>query len=202
MEFEITGGSPALDFANTVSTRKTEHIELLQTYADLLEWSIQAGVLRPARATALAKFAKQNPAKATRALKEATEMREMLFDMFVATTSAAVPKPETPTEFNKWIQRAARRKKFVSNKDGYAWTFGDDAQDLRAMLWPIIDHAAQILSDDALCERIRICEGHTCAWTFLDYSRRQNRRWCDMSVCGNRAKAQRHYAKSKSVSRA
>lgn len=39
--------------------------------------------------------------------------------------------------------------------------------------------------------RIRICPN--CRWLFLDRSRNRSRLWCDMTVCGNRAKARRHY---------
>lgn len=41
--------------------------------------------------------------------------------------------------------------------------------------------------------RIRICPN--CAWLFFDRSRNGSRTWCDMAVCGNRAKARRHYTK-------
>ena len=37
--------------------------------------------------------------------------------------------------------------------------------------------------------RIRQCEGEDCALLFLALSRSGARRWCSMSVCGNRAKA-------------
>ncbi|MHC1548092.1 CGNR zinc finger domain-containing protein [Phyllobacterium sp. K27] len=39
--------------------------------------------------------------------------------------------------------------------------------------------------------RIKICPN--CHWLYLDESRNRSRRWCDMTVCGNRAKAKRHY---------
>ena len=46
-------------------------------------------------------------------------------------------------------------------------------------------------------ERIRECPGQgTCGWLFLDLSKNASRRWCDMRVCGNRAKARRHYART------
>ncbi len=44
-------------------------------------------------------------------------------------------------------------------------------------------------------ERLKIC-GH-CGWLFLDRSKNRSRFWCDMSVCGNRAKASRHYRRRK-----
>jgi predicted RNA-binding Zn ribbon-like protein len=43
-------------------------------------------------------------------------------------------------------------------------------------------------------ERIKICPN--CHWLYFDESRNRSRRWCDMSVCGNRAKAQRHYSRN------
>lgn len=63
--------------------------------------------------------------------------------------------------------------------------------------------AATALSGIALLapdqwRRIRICDN--CAWLFLDRSRNGSRRWCDMTVCGNRNKAKRHYARRKGLS--
>jgi predicted RNA-binding Zn ribbon-like protein len=40
-------------------------------------------------------------------------------------------------------------------------------------------------------KRIRICGN--CGWLFVDRSKNRSRIWCDMSVCGNRVKAARHY---------
>ena len=47
--------------------------------------------------------------------------------------------------------------------------------------------------------RIRIC-AH-CGWLFVDKSRNSSRLWCDMAVCGNRRKAQRHYLRRRAVYR-
>ncbi|HEV2391667.1 MAG TPA: CGNR zinc finger domain-containing protein [Verrucomicrobiae bacterium] len=43
---------------------------------------------------------------------------------------------------------------------------------------------------------MRLCQGDTCGWLFVDSSKNHSRRWCDMRDCGNRAKARRHRAKS------
>jgi predicted RNA-binding Zn ribbon-like protein len=45
--------------------------------------------------------------------------------------------------------------------------------------------------------RYRICANDECRWVFYDESRAGRRRWCDMSSCGNRAKAARHRARKK-----
>ncbi|WP_064692488.1 CGNR zinc finger domain-containing protein [Rhizobium aegyptiacum] len=39
--------------------------------------------------------------------------------------------------------------------------------------------------------RMKICGN--CGWLFIDRSKNRSRAWCDMAVCGNRAKANRHY---------
>jgi predicted RNA-binding Zn ribbon-like protein len=44
-------------------------------------------------------------------------------------------------------------------------------------------------------ERLKICPN--CEWLFIDKSRNRSRNWCDMNVCGNRAKARLHYQKKR-----
>lgn len=38
-------------------------------------------------------------------------------------------------------------------------------------------------------ERMKACPADDCLWAFYDHSRNRSRTWCDMAVCGNRAKA-------------
>jgi len=46
-------------------------------------------------------------------------------------------------------------------------------------------------------DRIRTCAHDGCVLHFFDTSRNGTRRWCSMAVCGNRAKASRHYAQTR-----
>jgi predicted RNA-binding Zn ribbon-like protein len=45
--------------------------------------------------------------------------------------------------------------------------------------------------------RIRRCEGDRCALVYYDTSKNRSRRWCTMTVCGNRAKAAAHYQRTR-----
>ncbi|RDI44889.1 putative RNA-binding Zn ribbon-like protein [Nocardia mexicana] len=36
--------------------------------------------------------------------------------------------------------------------------------------------------------RLKACASDDCRWAYLDTSRNRSRRWCDMTLCGNRAK--------------
>ncbi|MFD4247233.1 CGNR zinc finger domain-containing protein [Streptomyces sp. NPDC058525] len=46
-------------------------------------------------------------------------------------------------------------------------------------------------------DRIRKCASESCVLHFHDVSRNGTRRWCSMAACGNRAKASRHYARTR-----
>ncbi|MBY8345022.1 CGNR zinc finger domain-containing protein [Streptomyces spinosirectus] len=61
--------------------------------------------------------------------------------------------------------------------------------------WLAARNYLELLS--AAPDRIRACSGHACVLHFYDTSRNGTRRWCSMASCGNRAKASRHYARSK-----
>lgn len=57
--------------------------------------------------------------------------------------------------------------------------------------------ALRLLAADQV-QRLKICRN--CGWLFIDRSKNRSRRWCDMAVCGNRAKASRHYHRTKEKS--
>jgi predicted RNA-binding Zn ribbon-like protein len=44
---------------------------------------------------------------------------------------------------------------------------------------------------------VGVCPGEGCGWLFFDASKNRSRRWCAMEDCGNRAKARRHYRRSR-----
>jgi predicted RNA-binding Zn ribbon-like protein len=42
--------------------------------------------------------------------------------------------------------------------------------------------------DDGTWRRLKVCPADDCRWAFYDESRNRSATWCDMRVCGNRAK--------------
>ncbi|TMI77299.1 MAG: hypothetical protein E6H05_00485 [Bacillati bacterium ANGP1] len=64
-------------------------------------------------------------------------------------------------------------------------------------MWPVVWAASELLTS-ADVRRVRQCQSDDgCGWLFIDRSKNGTRRWCSMSVCGNRAKARRHYERTK-----
>lgn len=59
--------------------------------------------------------------------------------------------------------------------------------------WYAADNWLHLVADRP--DRIRPCANDACVLHFYDISKNGTRRWCSMAGCGNRAKAQRHYAR-------
>lgn len=66
--------------------------------------------------------------------------------------------------------------------------------DRRAAWDAAVDHL-RLLATSA--DRVRRCAHPACVLYFHDTSRGGTRRWCSMEACGNRAKAGRHYARTR-----
>ena len=88
------------------------------------------------------------------------------------------------------------RSQVVPTDTGFTWLWAEGGKALDCVLWPIARSAADLLTEGPL-GAIRLCEGRGCGWVFLDTSRNRTRRWCDMRICGNRAKARRHHERMK-----
>jgi predicted RNA-binding Zn ribbon-like protein len=43
--------------------------------------------------------------------------------------------------------------------------------------------------------RVKTCRNPDCRWAFYDSTRNRSAVWCDMAVCGSRAKSRRYYAR-------
>jgi predicted RNA-binding Zn ribbon-like protein len=118
-------------------------------------------------------------------------IREALFRICDAVAGSVSPAAADLDVLNEGLESVPQQRLCCSGAC-CEWRWPDGPTDLRRVLWPIIRSAAHLLtSPDA--ERIRQCEAPDCSWLFLDRSRGGRRRWCDMSSCGNRAKARRYY---------
>ena len=46
--------------------------------------------------------------------------------------------------------------------------------------------------------RVKTCRNPACRWAFFDATRNRSAVWCDMAVCGSRAKSRRYHARQRS----
>lgn len=176
------GGHLALDFCNTAG----EHLaarpdEFLRDWESFLRWAAQVGLIasdsyfellrKPHSVEPIVKLrdAIHRIGLAAAGKRELTES-----DIALVRKYAGATKPQVEIHKGRLYWKPLRSRA---------------AQELCAVL------ASEALS--LFCSpkaaRIGVCEGGMCGWLYVDESRGQRRRWCDMNDCGSRAKARRYY---------
>lgn len=197
----MLGGRLCLDFANTVDLRHGEHPrEYLGQYPDLVAWARYAGVLTVDEALDLLGAAARDPDSALRTYRRAIALREATYRIFSAIADVRQPPESVLGVLNMELTRAMARARLVVRGESLTWAWTRDDEALDRMLWPVVWSAAELLTSDEL-DRVKECPGADgCGWLFLDTSKNRSRQWCAMDGCGNRAKARRHYARTRAAS--
>ena len=190
---------PAIDlclgFVNTLGWRGRPHpSESLNDFKDLKAWLRKSAGMSEALPPSAAWKLKSERGAAV--LSEALDMRESLFALFQAL-AAGSPTPEAHfARLQQTLAAAPERRRIIAAAGGFAWQIGKMQFSMPCLLAPVLWSAADLLVSDAR-NRVRLCANPECLWLFLDASRNATRLWCDMAACGNRAKARRHYLRSK-----
>jgi predicted RNA-binding Zn ribbon-like protein len=188
--FELSGGNLCLDFVNTWGDRDRPDTDGLQTYAQLLAFARQTGLLNPLAEGELAAQA-ETPA-ASAATQAARNLREALYGIFSARAhDRTIPDLDLDC-LNGALKEALPNLCLGLQGSGLIWHWQGERGALTSPLWPIARAAADLLTGES-APLVRECGGAACTWLFLDHSRGRSRRWCSMASCGNRAKARRHY---------
>lgn len=187
----------ALEFANTRFWRGREVVtETLNVPDDLIGFLAgSAGIAAEALEPVAARW-RSHPAEGTRALDEAIRLREAIYRIFRATAESTGAKSEDLALLNATLAAAPARHVLAKTGDGFAWTLPALNADVTTLLAPVLWAAGDLLVEPARV-KVRRCANDECVWLFLDDSKSATRRWCAMSSCGNRAKAHRHYEKTK-----
>lgn len=198
--FELVGGRLCLDFVNTLGgSRETGHTnENLASYADLIAWSRQAGIVTERETKSLLREAARRTDDAAEVLRRAIELRETIYRIFAAVAKERAPSKADLAALNGALSGAMARPEIVKEGDSFVWHWNSDEEALERVLWPVARSAAELLTS-VESGRVRECGGDNCSWLFMDTSKNRSRRWCDMKGCGNRAKSRRHYERKKAL---
>jgi predicted RNA-binding Zn ribbon-like protein len=181
-----------LAFANTRYWRgSAAPTESLVDPAALFGWcERRAGVAR----TLVRALARDADAAAL--MTQALALREAIYRLFAATAlNQALPGGDL-TRLGAALAAAPAREALVRDGSVLAWRVKARPGRVEVLLAPVIWSAADLLTRASM-RRIRCCGNPQCLWLFIDRSKSGTRRWCDMGACGNRAKAARHYSRTK-----
>jgi predicted RNA-binding Zn ribbon-like protein len=191
----LLGGELCLDFVNTIEPRGGDRPwEFLIAYSDLVVWSRHVDILTDEEAEGLLRQAAVCQAEAEVVHRRAVALRETLYKIFLSIIEARPADQGDLEQLNAVLSPALARLRIIPLQESFVWDWHGGDADLAQMLWPVVRSAAELLTAGPL-DRLKKCAG--CGWLFLDGSRNRTRRWCEMRVCGNRAKARRHYERQR-----
>jgi predicted RNA-binding Zn ribbon-like protein len=132
--------------------------------------------------------------------QRAVRLREAVFRTFSAIAAGRQVNSANLGAIRDEVRAAYQHGRLAWNGGAFEWQFPADREALDSVLWPIAKNAVDLLADGQSLAAMRECASDRCAWLFLDRSRNGTRRWCDMKVCGNRAKSRRHYRRARDAS--
>lgn len=195
---KLVAGELCLDFANTADWHAAaEPKETLTSYEALVSWAGRVGVLDASTARCLQQEAAKHPVAANAALKKAIAVREAIYRIAVGIIEGERPDARDLDTFNRALATALQQRRLVPGPGGLTWAWQAADRGLDQILGPVLWSAAGLFTSGER-DRIGQCaDDRGCGWLFLDTTRNRSRRWCAMEDCGNRAKAHRHYRRSR-----
>lgn len=189
--FEYSGGALCLDFANTWGNRADAASDRLGEYGDIVAWAEGAGALSSRERSVLDAAARRRVSEAREVFESAVELREAIFRICAATAAGNRPPDGDVAMLNGALAEVPTQE-LCCGGPCCEWRWPEGTSDLRRVLWPVVQSAAALVTGPEI-GKVRQCAAADCNWLFVDRSRGNRRRWCDMSSCGNRAKARRYY---------
>jgi predicted RNA-binding Zn ribbon-like protein len=187
----LVGGVLAFDFANTAEGRGTaRHVEHLRTATHVVDLASHAGGIDAGTARRCY-AAIASDAAAQKLLRHALQLREAIFGIGSAIARGEAPSPADLRILKDHLRRTIGPAELAKAPgDGYGFDFSQAAAEI-ALLGPVAWSALSLLERGSF-ERVKQCPADDCGWLFLDHSRNNSRRWCEMATCGNRTKGRRH----------
>ncbi|WP_040871219.1 CGNR zinc finger domain-containing protein [Nocardia exalbida] len=166
--FTFVSGNLALDFAGTVKARSTTFEDALTTPAALADWIAAANLLD------------DPPPSDAGTLARAVRLREAAYRSALAAAHGHAFDDADRRTVNEFA--VAAPPSISLGTDGTVVRSGD----ADAALAAVARSAIELLGSGAL---VKECGRTVCTRLYVDTSRGGSRRWCDMTVCGNRAKS-------------
>jgi predicted RNA-binding Zn ribbon-like protein len=193
----LLGGTLAFDFANTSSGRGwPSHQEHLRAATDVVDWAEHVKLLCSADAAWLRGVLAEDAALADLLLGRAVSTREDIHAICVEIAAGRAVPPLRLDSLGRAHAANLAHARLVDENGRYVWSWEPRQWPVEALLGPIVLSALTTLTQGDLA-RLKRCENEKCGWVFFDTTKNRSRRWCEMEICGNRAKQKRFAARGR-----
>jgi predicted RNA-binding Zn ribbon-like protein len=192
----LIGSDLAFDFTNTASGRGTlHHLDHLRMPEHVLAWARHAKVLTPEDGDIIERAIADSQKLGRELLVRALALREVIYSIGSAIAHGAAP-PAADTDALGGIHAACvTHAKLTPFRGNFVWSWRPADGVVETILGPIALSALTLLTQSDV-SRIKQCgSGDRCGWLFFDATKNKQRRWCEMEICGNRAKQKAHRAR-------
>ncbi|WP_411079889.1 CGNR zinc finger domain-containing protein [Streptomyces sp. cmx-18-6] len=179
----LTGEPLALDLLNTRWIDAEGPRDLLASEEGLALWLSGTAVREQTKALA--------PAADAKTLARLLETRATLHALAASAARREPAAAEDAAALNAVLSHGRIRR--TLGGDGLPQSAVEVDDPSWGPAWYAAESWLRLVADRP--DRIRPCANHSCVLHFYDVSKNGTRRWCSMAGCGNRAKAQRHYAR-------
>ena len=185
----FVGGCLALDFVNVVPRRR----EL--SWDQLVAFLESARIITAERGGELLALSRSDAHSAESLLGKARRLGSALRLAFDALLRRQRILPEWVEPVNEILRITEGHEELVPSDRDWNIEFVAREGGLEWLLAAVARSAADIIAEGPQA-RLRLCANPRCGLFFYDTSRTHRRRWCSMTVCGNRSKvaafARRH----------
>lgn len=183
------GGRLALDFVNIVPRNN----EL--SWEQLIAFLESGRIVTPERGAELLALNGCDPQAAASLLRKAQRLAAALRLTFAAVLHKQRVAREWVEPINEVLRITEGHDELVASDLDWEIQFVASEDGLEWLLAAVARSAAEIIAEGPRA-RLRLCANPRCGLFFYDTSRTHRRRWCSMTVCGNRHKvaafARRH----------
>ena len=191
--FLFVGNQSALDFLNTRLVPEEEPVEMIPDFPSLLRWFKAAGLLDSSQAAGLLREW-EGTDRSRRLMKKLRALRESLRKEVSAWEGGRGVSPAMVARLNQEMADHPIPTRLLVKPGGASLDAHFEARQPEDLLAPLV-HSAAALFARADGERVRKCR--RCVVHFLDTSKKGNRTWCSMRLCGNRLKVAAYAARKR-----
>jgi predicted RNA-binding Zn ribbon-like protein len=185
----------AIDFINTQMMMNNEPLDLIKDFSDFVSWLVAAHMLSKENAAEIKQKWDKKPF-ASEILQQALELRKIIDSSVKHIVNKKPVANTTITKINDLLRYKSGYGEMVAAEDGYKKQFHAIVDEPKHLLIPIAEAFADLLCHCDL-SLVRKCKNPQCVLHFYDTTKNHKRRWCIMSMCGNRIKAAAHYQRKK-----
>jgi predicted RNA-binding Zn ribbon-like protein len=196
-DFLFVGNQPALDLVNTGLVMRGEPVELIADFAALVRWFQAAGLLGRDQARRLEQRWARSP-EGARLVAFVRRLREMLRAEILRREAGRSIRPEVFETLNRLLAEHPMRSRLGKREGAPSIESYFEPERPDDLLAPLAYAVARLFAE-LPSDRVRKCA--SCVAQFYDSSKKGNRRWCSMQICGNREKVAAYAARQRRVAR-